>query len=119
MKNLFFALAFMLIGVCTYANNGISFNEEFSLKAVSQEEMTEINLSFDSEANFNSFDVNEMLGDSQFSAVLEHKFIDNTCYARFCWNASETQRECTDWQEIPCGTEIEVEAMPEDDGYRG
>lgn len=35
---------------------------------------------------------------------------EDTCYARFCWNVSETQRTCTDWQEVPCDTELELES---------
>lgn len=35
--------------------------------------------------------------------------IVKTCYARFCWNVSETLRECTEWNEVPCATTIEVE----------
>ena len=34
---------------------------------------------------------------------------EDTCYARLCWNVSETQRGCTDWVEVPCDTEIALE----------
>ena len=33
----------------------------------------------------------------------------NTCYARFCWNSSETTRTCSEWTEVPCSTPIDVE----------
>ncbi|WP_282629531.1 hypothetical protein [Empedobacter sedimenti] len=46
--------------------------------------------------------------------TIEYKFIDNTCYARFCWNKTETTRECGEWQEVPCNTTIEVEAKVEE-----
>lgn len=33
----------------------------------------------------------------------------NTCYARFCWNSSETVRTCSEWVEVPCGATIDLE----------
>lgn len=46
--------------------------------------------------------------------LIEHSYFlnengINTCYARFCWNVSQTQRECSEWVEVPCKTPIEVE----------
>jgi hypothetical protein len=35
----------------------------------------------------------------------------DTCYARVCWNATETQRRCTDWQEVPCDAAITLEVL--------
>lgn len=35
---------------------------------------------------------------------------EDTCYARFCWNVSETQRQCTDWQEVPCNANFTIDA---------
>lgn len=43
--------------------------------------------------------------------TIEYKYVDNTCYARFCWNPTENSKECTDWQEVPCNTDITVEAQ--------
>ena len=48
--------------------------------------------------------------------TIEYNYVTNddgskTCYARFCWNVSETKRECTPWTEVPCGVTIEVEGM--------
>lgn len=37
----------------------------------------------------------------------------NTCYARICWNPTETTRECTEWQEVPCNTELTVDGKSE------
>lgn len=38
---------------------------------------------------------------------------EDTCYARFCWDESETRRRCTEWQEIPCDLTIEIEGKRE------
>lgn len=46
--------------------------------------------------------------------VIEYRFVDNTCQARFCWQTSETTRECTDWQDVPCNTTITVDTRPKD-----
>lgn len=45
---------------------------------------------------------------------IEHKIITNsngedTCYARICWNESETRRRCSDWVEVSCGAKLEIE----------
>jgi hypothetical protein len=32
-----------------------------------------------------------------------------TCYVRVCWNETETSRKCTEWQEVPCDKELELE----------
>ncbi|WP_299259794.1 hypothetical protein [uncultured Aquimarina sp.] len=37
-----------------------------------------------------------------------------TCHVRVCWNESETSRRCTDWQEVPCDTELEIEGMSQE-----
>ncbi len=82
MKNLFLSLAFMLIGSFAFANT--------NKKVVSEKLDTK--------------DVQLI----EYSYFLNENGV-NTCYARFCWNVSETQRECTPWQEVPCEIEIEVD----------
>jgi len=32
-----------------------------------------------------------------------------SCYVRFCWNDGETRRQCSEWVEVPCETELEIE----------
>lgn len=39
---------------------------------------------------------------------------DTTCHVRVCWNESETSRKCTDWQEVPCDTDLELEGMSQE-----
>jgi len=34
---------------------------------------------------------------------------ENTCYVRVCWNPTPTTRQCTEWQEVPCGVDLELE----------
>lgn len=77
MKNVFFALAFMLVGTFAFANNDASTSIE---------------------------------SDSYIEyLIMTNDKGEDTCYARVCWNASETQRRCTDWVEVPCDTEITLE----------
>ncbi|HLW14422.1 MAG TPA: hypothetical protein VKX30_02860 [Flavobacteriaceae bacterium] len=33
-----------------------------------------------------------------------------SCYFRICWNVGETRRQCTEWVEVPCETELELES---------
>lgn len=78
MKNLFFSLAFMLIGVVGFAKNDV-----------------------------NNKDANESFF-YEYSYVVNSSGV-NTCYARFCWNSSETVRTCSEWVEVPCGATISLE----------
>lgn len=34
-----------------------------------------------------------------------------TCQVRFCWNVSETERQCSDWVDVPCGKTITVQSQ--------
>jgi len=87
MKKQFLFLAFMLIGTFAFANEGLTVLE---------------NSNFTKEVNSNS--------------LIEYKVVKNefgidACYIRFCWNVSETERRCTEWQQVPCETPLEVEGL--------
>lgn len=44
----------------------------------------------------------------EYKVVVIDGIVD-TCYVRVCWDLTETTRKCTEWQGIPCDTEIELE----------
>ena len=60
------------------------------------------------QAKENSKNENNQNGYIEYT-IMTNESGEDTCYARFCWNASETQRRCTDWQEVPCDVELEIE----------
>lgn len=43
------------------------------------------------------------------TSMVEYKFIDDKCYTRTCWYPSETEKRCTEWQEVPCGVQLHLE----------
>lgn len=60
------------------------------------------------QANENSKNENKDEGYIEY-IIITNESGEDTCYARFCWNVSETQRRCTDWQEVPCDAELTIE----------
>lgn len=75
-------------------------------------------------ASTSTFAMEETFLETEFeseilTSVIEYKLITDefgfdTCYARFCWNTSETSRRCTEWQEVPCANPtLEVESESE------
>lgn len=87
MKNLFFVLAFMLMGT-SFATNTVE--------------------------KTSTFEVDEVLELTNVVEIsYEYQTIFDTCYVRVCWNETETTRRCTDWQEVPCDTELELEGKIE------
>ncbi|MEO8933029.1 MAG: hypothetical protein ABI295_01875 [Xanthomarina sp.] len=59
LKNVFFAMAFMLISSLTFASNP-NENVKLELKTVSKTETTVINIDFNSFADFNSFNPEQL-----------------------------------------------------------
>jgi hypothetical protein len=65
---------------------------------------------FSSFAFANEITSNEISNEGHFEyMVITNESGEDTCYARFCWNVSGTQRQCTGWQEVPCNAELELE----------
>ncbi|PCI34158.1 MAG: hypothetical protein COB60_06365 [Flavobacteriaceae bacterium] len=63
-------------------------------------------------STFNIEETLEFTNSSKLSYEYKAVIIDGnvgTCYVRVCWNESETKRKCTEWQEVPCNTELELE----------
>ncbi len=89
MKNLLFG-AIMLMGTFVFANSGNlnDDNSEYSYK-------------------IESIEYTYIKGEDDITR----------CYARFCWNESETRRKCTEWQEIPCETTIELETASDEPNH--
>jgi hypothetical protein len=56
---------------------------------------------------------NEVISNEVISneGYYEYTIVDDTCYARWCWNPSETSRRCSEWQEVPCDTVITGEIV--------
>ncbi len=86
MKKTIVLLAFMLIGNFAFASDGVKKTSTFD---------DSVNLFY------------------EYKIIINKEGL-NTCYVRVCWNISETRRECTDWQEVPCNTDLELESKSEE-----
>lgn len=65
MKNLFFTLVAMLfISTTSFATNGTNFDASIKMNTVCPNEITEVNLNFNSLKDFEAFDSNQLIIES-------------------------------------------------------
>lgn len=76
----------MLIGTASFANGNV---------------ISEINTNLETE--------NVVVKPEIEKIYTEYAFKDDHCYVRWCWNPTENTKKCTDWQEVPCDTNIKLE----------
>jgi hypothetical protein len=89
MKNLFLSVVLLLTVSFAFANNDVEKVSTFDVEET-------VELTNFSESSY------------EYKIVIVDGIID-TCYIRACWDPSETSRRCSDWIEVPCDTELELE----------
>ncbi|MBQ4914606.1 hypothetical protein J8L85_09185 [Maribacter sp. MMG018] len=85
MKNVFFALAFVLAGTFAFASNGNTYED----------------ISFENEILF----VGETNYDANESITVEYDY--SKCYYRLCVYLADGSKVCSEWREIDCNVVIE------------
>ena len=90
MKNILLILVLLLTVSFAFAGN----NTEISTFSGINKQDVDLNITKDTTL--------------EYSIVLNDEG-ENTCYVRVCWNPTPTTRECTEWQEVPCGVDLELE----------
>ncbi|WP_336128647.1 hypothetical protein [Mesoflavibacter sp. CH_XMU1422-2] len=105
MKNVFFALAFMLIGTFAFANTEVTSEINIDVKKVEE---------FQSQDNFDSSIESQSVEDLSFTSAIQVENFSNEdypCRWRVCTYRNGVLVGCTDWTYGECLDEVVIVAQ--------